>query len=274
MRIARGITPAGQKVWAEVTESAGEVRYRRLEDAPSLKENRVLEEVQLERLLAPVEPIALICVGLNYFEHAASLGAERPKYPVIVPKGLNTVFHPDAPVQLPRFMRSEKVDYEAELAVVIGKDAKNVPTENALDYVLGYTCANDVSARDWQFELGGGQWSRGKTFDTFAPLGPYLVTHESLPDPSNLQIRSWVNDQPRQDSNTARMIFPVPELIAFLSASSTLAAGTVILTGTPAGVGMKQNPPSWLQPGDVVRIEIELIGTLTNSFVEERVEPV
>jgi 2-keto-4-pentenoate hydratase/2-oxohepta-3-ene-1,7-dioic acid hydratase in catechol pathway len=228
-----------------------------------------MEEIQFERLLAPVEPVMLICVGLNYFEHAASLGLEKPKQPVIVPKGINAVLGPDAPIELPRFLRSEKVDYEGELAVVIGRDAKNVRPEQALDYVLGYTIANDVSARDWQFEFGGGQWARGKNFDTFAPLGPYLVTPASLPDPSNLTISTWVNDEPRQAGTTARMIFSVRDLICFLSGSSTLPAGAVILTGTPAGVGMKQTPPTWLKPGDVVRIEIEAIGVLTNPVVEE-----
>ena len=269
MKIARGITPGGEKVWAQATETPQGVVYHRLAAAPSLEENHVLEEIDLARLLAPVEPPMLLCVGLNYFEHAASIGVEKPKYPVIVPKGINAVHAPHAPIEIPRFMRSEKVDYEGELAIVIGKEAKNVRREEALDYVLGYTCANDVSARDWQFDFGGGQWSRGKNFDTFAPLGPYLVTKESLPDSSRLRIRTWVNDQLRQESTTARMIFPVEELIVFLSGSSTLPAGTVILTGTPAGVGMKQTPPSWLQSGDVVRIEIESIGTLINPVKEE-----
>ncbi len=272
MKIARGLTPAGEKVWARVTETPQGPAYHRLEAAPSLGENRVREEIQLERLLAPVEPTMLICIGLNYFEHAASLGIERPKHPVIVPKGLNAVHPPNAPIEIPRFLRSEKVDYEGELAVVIGRDAKNVRAGDALQYVLGYTCANDVSARDWQFEFGGGQWSRGKSFDTFAPLGPYLVTKESIPDPSNLRISTWVNDELRQDSTTARMIFPVGELIAFLSGSATLPAGTVILTGTPAGVGMKRTPPSWLKSGDVVRIEIESIGALVNPVADEAIQ--
>jgi 2-keto-4-pentenoate hydratase/2-oxohepta-3-ene-1,7-dioic acid hydratase in catechol pathway len=269
MKIARGRMPGGETAWARVTETVTGPRYHRLDRAPSLDGNRVLEEIHLERLLAPVEPVLLICIGLNYLEHAASLGVEKPKQPVIVPKGLNAVVGPDVPIELPRFLRSDKVDYEGELAVVIGRDAKNVRSENALDYVLGYTIANDVSARDWQFEHGGGQWSRGKNFDTFAPLGPWLVTPASLPDPSNLRISTWVNDELRQSSTTARMIFSVQELIAFLSGSSTLPAGTVILTGTPSGVGMKQTPPTWLKAGDVVRIEIESIGVLSSPVVEE-----
>ncbi len=148
--------------------------------------------------------------------------------------------------------------------MVIGKSCKNVSTDHALDYVLGYTCANDVSARDWQKDHGGGQWCRGKTFDTFAPLGPCLVTSEEIPDPSRLRLRTMVNGELMQDSPTSDMIFDVPALIAFLSGSTTLRPGTVILTGTPAGVGMARKPPRWLRSGDVVTVEIDGIGKLTN----------
>jgi 2-keto-4-pentenoate hydratase/2-oxohepta-3-ene-1,7-dioic acid hydratase in catechol pathway len=271
VKIARGLMADGSAAWAEATP--GETtRYRKLPGPPAwgapLEPG---ETVHLTRLLAPIEPKMLICIGLNYHEHAQSLGAEKPKYPVVIPKTLNAVIGPDAPIELPRFLRSDKIDYEGELAVVIGRDAKNVPRERALDYILGYTCANDVSARDWQFEMGGGQWSRGKNFDTFAPLGPWLVTADELTDPTNLRLRTWVNGDLRQESTTARMIFPVAELIEFLSGSTTLPAGTVILTGTPAGVGMKQTPPAWLKSGDIVRIEIEGIGALSNPVVEEAV---
>jgi 2-keto-4-pentenoate hydratase/2-oxohepta-3-ene-1,7-dioic acid hydratase in catechol pathway len=271
MKIARGLTPEGETVWAQVREDSGEPTFHRLDGPQRMEGNVVGEAVVIAKLLAPVEPTMLICIGLNYAEHAASLGKERPQFPVIVPKGINTVQAPGGPIDLPRHLRAEKVDYEAELAVVIGRDAKNVAPERALDYVLGYSCANDVSARDWQFEFGGGQWSRGKAFDTFAPIGPWLVTCESLPDPSHLEITCRVNGELRQKSSTERMIFSVPELIAFLSGSSTLPAGTVILTGTPAGVGMKQTPPQWLQPGDEVAVTIEGIGTLSNPVREELV---
>ncbi len=166
---------------------------------------------------------------------------------------------------------STKVDYECELAVVIGRACKNVARESALDCVLGYTCANDVSARDWQIERGGGQWCRGKFFDGFAPLGPCLVTPEDIPNPNALRIRTHLNGETVQDSNTDDMIFDVPSLIAFLSGSTTLRPGTVILTGTPEGVGMARKPPRWLRPGDEVSIEIEKIGTLTNPVADELV---
>lgn len=154
--------------------------------------------------------------------------------------------------------------------MVIGRVAKNVSREKALDYVLGYTCANDVSARDWQLRRGGGQWCRGKFFDTFAPLGPCLVTPDDIPNPNTLKIRTLLNGEAVQDWNTNDMIFNVPTLIEFLSASTTLLPGTVILTGTPQGVGMAAKPqPRWLRPGDSVAIEIEGIGTLQNPVAEE-----
>ena len=161
------------------------------------------------------------------------------------------------------------VDYECELAVVIGKRAKNVSKENALDYVLGYTCANDVSARDWQSKWGGSQWCRGKTFDTFCPLGPVLVTSDEITNPNTLGIKTILNDDVMQDWNTDDMIFDVPTLIEFLSGSSVLEPGTVILTGTPHGVGFAQDPPRFLKDGDTVTIEIEGIGQLTNPVVNE-----
>ena len=163
------------------------------------------------------------------------------------------------------------MDYECELAVVIGKQCKNVARDQALDYVLGYTCANDVSARDWQIEWGGSQWCRGKTFDTFAPLGPCLVTTDEIPDPNQLKIKTILNDQVMQDWSTEDMIFDVPTLIEFLSGSVTLLPGTVILTGTPHGVGGARKPPVFLNPGDTITIEIDQIGALTNPVVEEQV---
>lgn len=159
---------------------------------------------------------------------------------------------------------SDKVDYEVELAVVIGQRAKNVARAQALSYVAGYTVANDVSARDWQLERGGGQWSRGKSFDTFCPLGPALVTPDEIPDPQNLQVKTVLNGQTMQDWNTRDMIFDVATLIEFLSHETTLWPGTVILTGTPQGVGMARTPPVFLRVGDTVLCEIEGIGALSN----------
>lgn len=227
------------------------------------------ETVAVTRLLAPIEPAAILCIGLNYRHHAAESGMKEPEIPILFVKGVNTLQHPGEPILIPTHLRSDKVDYECELAVVIGRACKNVARENALDYVLGYTCANDVSARDWQIEWGGGQWCRGKFFDTFAPLGPCLVTPDEIPDPNRLAIRTVLNGEVVQDWNTNDMIFDVPALIAFLSGSTTLLPGTVILTGTPHGVGMAAKPPRWLRPGDTVTIEIEGIGALTNPVAAE-----
>jgi 2-keto-4-pentenoate hydratase/2-oxohepta-3-ene-1,7-dioic acid hydratase in catechol pathway len=184
-------------------------------------------------------------------------------------KSASAVQNPGDPIEIPTHLASSEVDYECELAVVIGKTCKNVTRERALDYVLGYTCANDVSARDWQIRMGGSQWCRGKTFDTFAPLGPCLVTRDEIPNPNNLHIATILNGERMQDWTTSDMIFDVPRLIEFLSGSTTLVAGTVIMTGTPQGVGMARKPPRWLAAGDVVTVEIESIGRLTNPVVAE-----
>jgi 2-keto-4-pentenoate hydratase/2-oxohepta-3-ene-1,7-dioic acid hydratase in catechol pathway len=221
------------------------------------------------KLLAPVAPPAILCIGLNYRHHAEESGKPAPDYPILFLKGTNALQHPGAPIEIPSHLASEEVDYEGELAVVIGKPCKNVSRRDALGYVLGYTCGNDVSARDWQLKRGGGQWCRGKTFDTFCPLGPCLVTPDELPDPNALQLRTLVNGEPLQDWNTRDMIFDVPTLIEFLSGSTTLLPGTVILTGTPHGVGMARKPPRWLHPGDTVTVEIQGIGALSNPVVQE-----
>lgn len=223
------------------------------------------------KLLAPVVPSQILCIGLNYRRHAEESGAKIPDYPVLFIKGINTLQNPNDPIELPRFLRSNEVDYECELGVVIGKPAKNVKRESALEYVLGYTCCNDVSARDWQIKFGGGQWCRGKFFDTFCPLGPALVTSEDIPDPNNLTIQTRINDELIQDWNTSDMIFDVPRLIEFLSGSTTLLPGTIILTGTPHNVGMAFDPPKYLKHGDVADITIENIGTLSNPVIEEPV---
>jgi 2-keto-4-pentenoate hydratase/2-oxohepta-3-ene-1,7-dioic acid hydratase in catechol pathway len=223
------------------------------------------QTANIQKYLAPLEPTQILGIGLNYKQHAQESGMNPPQYPVLFSKGLNTVIGNGEPILIPQHSKSDKVDYECELAVVIGKAGKNIAKENALEYVLGYTCANDVSARDWQIEKGGGQWSRGKFFDTFCPLGPVLVTKDDIPNPNALGIKTILNGQVVQDWNTNDMIFDVPSLISFLSGSTTLLPGTVILTGTPHGVGMAQKPPRWLQAGDEVTIEIEGIGQLTNT---------
>lgn len=231
---------------------------------------RVTETVaDVAKLLAPVQPVSILCIGLNYKFHAEETNSPIPENPILFMKTPATLQNPGDPIQLPRTLRSDQVDYECELAVVIGKAAKNVSKENALDYVLGYTCANDVSARDWQKNGGGGQWCRGKTFDTFCPLGPVLVTKDEIPNPNALGIKTILNGEAVQDWNTNDMIFDVPTVISFLSASTTLLPGTVIITGTPQGVGMARTPQLWLKAGDTVTIEIEGIGSLTNPVIEE-----
>lgn len=221
--------------------------------------------LQPERLLAPLEPANIFCIGLNYREHAHESGAAIPERPIVFMKPTTALAHPGQPIVVPACCSvAGEVDYECELAVVIGQTAKNVSPDRALEYVLGYTCANDVSARKWQAQGGGGQWIRGKGFDTFCPLGPVLVTADEIPDPQALRICTRLNGQTMQDHTTGDMIFSVAQIISFLSTDVTLVPGTVILTGTPQGVGFARNPPVWLQPGDVVTIEIEQIGALTN----------
>jgi 2-keto-4-pentenoate hydratase/2-oxohepta-3-ene-1,7-dioic acid hydratase in catechol pathway len=223
------------------------------------------------KVLAPVAPVNILAIGLNYRRHAAEGGKGVPERPMLFIKSTNTVQNPGDPIELPRRLPSSEVDYECELAVVIGRSCKNASRANALDFVLGYTAANDVSARDWQNRLNGGQFCQGKSFDTFCPLGPVLVTRDEIPDPGQLRIRTILNGQVMQDWSTSDMVFDVPALIEFLSGSKTLLPGTVILTGTPHGVGYARKPPVFLKAGDTVTVELEKIGALTNPVVDERV---
>ena len=210
---------------------------------------------------APVpRPGKLICIGLNYRDHAAESKLAIPEKPVVFSKFSSCVIAPGEPVVLPP--QSMQVDYEAELAVVIGRRAKNVSADHAYDYVLGYTAFNDVSARDFQF--ADGQWQRGKSCDTFGPMGQTIVTADLVPDPHKLSIKLTLNGQTMQDSNTDQMIFGVPRLIEFLSETITLEPGDLIATGTPSGVGFARNPPVFLQPGDQMEVLIEGIGGLGN----------
>ena len=244
-------------------------RVYRIEGAIYGDFQRTDELLQPIRRLAPVVASAIYGIGLNYREHAAEMGSELPEHPVVFMKSPSSVLDPERPILLPRHLHSDQVDYECELAVVIGKRCKNVSADQALNYVLGYTCANDVSARDWQKFHGGGQWTKGKSFDTFCPLGPILVTADRIPNPQILPLRTILNGQIRQESFTGDMIFTVAEIIAFLSASTTLEPGTVILTGTPPGVGMASNPQRFLKPGDQVVVEISGIGQLSNPVEAE-----
>lgn len=229
------------------------------------------ERVRVKKLLAPLDPAAILCIGLNYRRHAEETGFKIPQYPALFMKNPATLAHPDDPVLIPdSCLDPPQVDFEVELAVVIGRAARNVPKETALQYVLGYTVANDISARRWQAHAGSGQWVRGKSFDTFCPLGPQLVTPEEIRDPQDLHLKCIVNGVTLQDADTGDMIFPVAELIRYLSTDMTLLPGTVILTGTPSGVGYTRTPPVYLKPGDVLESVIEEIGTLRNPIAGPR----
>ena len=219
------------------------------------------------RLHAPIlTPGKIIGIGLNYEDHAAETGADIPEQPIVFAKWANSIAGPGEPIVIPA--ATKKPDYEAELAVVIGKAARNVSESDALDHVFGYTNANDVSARDIQ--LGeGGQWVRGKAIDTFCPIGPYIATTDEVSDPQNLSIRCVLNGDVVQDGTTSKMIFSVAELVAFLSTGMTLLPGDIIITGTPPGVGMARDPQLWIKAGDEVTIEIEGLGSLTNPVEGE-----
>ncbi len=218
------------------------------------------------KLLAPIPtPRKLICVGLNYLDHAKETGAELPKVPTIFNKFATSVIGPGDNIVLPKV--SQQPDYEAELAFVIGRGGRHIQAENWADHVFGYTIVNDISARDYQKATS--QWLMGKTFDTFAPMGPCIVTADEVPDPHNLKIQLTLNGRTMQDSNTSELIFKIPELIAFLSSVFTLEPGDIVSTGTPAGVGFSRKPPVYLQPGDETVVMIERVGELRNPVVAE-----
>ncbi len=217
-------------------------------------------------LLAPVpDPGKIICLGLNYRDHAAESGMEAPSEPILFSKYATALIGHGAAIVLPT--SSEEVDYEAELVVVVGRGGRDIPIDRAMGHVGGYTAGNDVSARDWQLRKPGKQWMAGKTFDTFAPTGPAVVTADEVPDPQALAIRARVNGLTMQDSTTAQLIFPVDFVVSYLSRIFTLEPGDLIFTGTPPGVGMARTPPAWLRPGDVVEVEIGGVGTLRNPVV-------
>ena len=215
------------------------------------------------RLVAPIpRPGKIICIGLNYRDHAEESGMPIPTSPIIFSKFSACAIGSGEAIHIPA--GSEQVDYEAELAVVIGREAKNVTAAEAMNYVFGYTNFNDVSARDFQF--ADGQWQRGKSCDTFAPMGPFVVTRDEVSDPHRLKIQFRLNGETLQDSNTDQLIFKIPELIEFLSRIITLEPGDIIATGTPPGVGFARKPPIFMKPGDVAEVEIEGLGTLSNPI--------
>jgi len=259
MQIARIKLENGATGWA-ARQGNGELL--RIEGDPLFGQSTVTSvRVEAAQWLPPLEPRVIMCIGRNYAAHAAEGGAEPPEYPILFMKNPQAATGHLQPVRIPEVCVDE-VDYEGELAVVIKRHALNVKRKEALDYVLGYCAANDISARVWQEKKGGSQWCRGKGFDTFAPLGPVLVTADELPDPGNLNIRTTLNGQEVQNSNTSKMIFDVPALIEFLSQDTTLLPGTVILTGTPHGIGWARSPRLTLKPGDTVTVEVEKVGEL------------
>jgi 2-keto-4-pentenoate hydratase/2-oxohepta-3-ene-1,7-dioic acid hydratase in catechol pathway len=222
-----------------------------------------LDQVQLQAPIA--HPTKIICLGLNYYDHAKEQNAQIPDEPIIFLKPHTAITGPNQPVLKPKFVK--QLDYEAELAIIIGKKAKNIALTEAKHHIFGYTVLNDVSARDVQFK--DKQWTRGKSFDTFAPTGPYVTTADQIGNPNNLRIRTWVNRELRQDSSTKNMVFNVYQVVHHLSRVMTLEPTDIIATGTPAGVGFAMKPePKFLKSGDMVKVEIEGIGTLENHVIE------
>lgn len=256
------VLSAGEPFLERIREAALSLSDR-LQDA-GLRAKRVVHSLADVKLMAPVpRPGKIICLGLNYSDHAEEAGLSPPEEPVLFSKPATAVVGHDDPVIYPKV--SSQVDYEVELAVVVGRKGKDIPEEDAYDYVAGYTVFNDVSARDVQFR--GIQWFRGKSFDTFAPMGPCLTLKDEIPDPHNLKIEMRVNGEVRQSSSTKNMIFKIPYIISFISEGMTLEPGDVIATGTPSGVGIYSKPPKLLEPGDVMEATIEKIGTLRNRVV-------
>lgn len=261
-RSLRALLAADEAILQRIREALQEIHLRRepLDQGGPLA--GALYPLDAVKLRAPItDPQKIIGIGLNYRDHCEEQGAESPERPILFAKFPSSIIGPEEPISWPSEL-TDQVDCEAELAVVIGRPAKHVSAERSLEYVAGYTILNDVSARDLQF--GDRQWTRGKSLDTFCPMGPYLATLDELPDPQRLAIRCRVNGETMQDSSTDRMIFSIPELIAFISQGITLVPGDVIATGTPAGVGVFRAPPRFLQPGDVVEIAIEGLGVLRN----------
>lgn len=248
--------PAALKSLADLIEKAA---------GQAQRANWLLDEADLQFGPCVPNPGKIICVGLNYRRHAEETGAAIPSTPVLFSKFNSALAAPGEPVPLPG--SAEKYDYEVELAVVMGQKAKHVSEADALNYVLGYSTANDVSARDLQ--LLTGQWLLGKTLDKFLPLGPYLVTADEVGDPQNLKLQTWVNGELRQNSNTSDMIFTVAQIVSYISRYMTLEPGDVIITGTPEGVILGMKEKQWLKPGDEVTVEVEKLGRLTNKMTGE-----
>ena len=260
------LTAAGYSTLREFIEKGDVSRAQSSDSVPQSAAQGTRLHLSRVKLLAPIpKPRKLICVGLNYLDHAKETGAELPKVPTIFNKFATSVIGPGENIVLPKV--SNAPDYEAELAFVIGRGGRHIVAENWADHVFGYTIMNDISARDYQKATS--QWLMGKTFDTFAPMGPWIVSADEIADPHNLDIRLTIDGETLQDSNTRELIFKIPELIAFLSSVFTLEAGDIVSTGTPAGVGFTRTPPRFLKAGEQVTVSIAGIGELTNPIVAE-----
>ncbi len=286
MRLATIHTWAGPRAAVQVGDSFVDVHATDVQVPPSVRQileagpemlalvqqatqrsDAVKYEAAKVKFHAPVhDPRKIVCIGLNYKDHAAESGAPIPKEPILFSKYATALIGHHENIVLPPV--SQEVDYEAELVIVVGKRGRNIPVTGAMEYVAGYTVGHDVSARDWQLKKDGKQWMVGKTFDTFAPAGPVLVTKDEVPDPHKLAIKLRLNGQTMQDSSTAQLIFGVPEIVAYLSQVFTLEPGDLIYTGTPPGVGFARKPPVFLKGGDVVEVEIEGLGVLRNAVVQ------
>lgn len=270
-RIVRFLCVDGEEwlgVFTDVTETKCRIATRG--ESGRLAIGKEIKSVDV--ILAPVEPPSVYCIGLNYACHAAETKKDVPEYPIVFTKAVTSLVGHQGAIILPRVAKDE-VDYEGELGVVIGREAKNVSEAEALSYVLGYVPCNDVTARRWQGKKGGGQWARSKGFDSFLPCGPYLTPAAAVPDPQKLRIRTTVNGDLVQDGHTSNMLSSVAKIISFLSQGTTLLPGTLILTGTPAGVGYSKG--KFLQRGDTISISIVSdddkvsLGLLTNTCVDE-----
>ncbi|KAK4239086.1 Fumarylacetoacetase-like protein [Achaetomium macrosporum] len=265
-----GCTYYGDAILPRGVTDISKARQARIVKGDIFGKHDVTDQVaDIRMLLAPLAPEdvrTVRCLGLNYAAHAKESKMPIPQYPVVFYKPATSLSGPTDPIPIhPLAQQGTGLDYECELVAVIGRACSDVPEAQALDYVLGYAVGNDVSHRDWQLKLGGGQWSLGKGFDGWAPFGPGIVSRELLPDPQTLAIKTRLNGRVMQESTTADMIFSVRKTIAFLSQGTTLLPGDVIFTGTPQGVGMGRNPQVWLKDGDVVEVELEGVGTCTNT---------
>jgi len=261
-----GLLRGGDTSLRSAQEAVAFVRSQRDNHGNAPNQQGIVYAIDDVTLLPPVlRPGKVICLGLNYRDHAAEAGMDVPAYPVLFHKVAGSLIGHNQPIVVPRI--SSKIDYEGELAIIIGRRGKYIPEDEAYSFIAGYTVANDVSARDLQFRTS--QWTTGKMLDTFGPLGPALVTRDEVPDPHTLSIKTILNGQVLQDGNTADMIFRVPFIVKYISEIVTLEPGDVIMTGTPSGIGNTRTPPVFMKPGDTVTVEIGHLGALTNPVVAE-----